>query len=346
MAIDLTGGLDGDLEYVWTEKPDDPELRESVNAWIWDNGDEVGFPRIGVEAVADQWDTHDVHFTIALADGRVVTMFGPGPVHDPIGPDGKASVLGAGPLSFTLHKPFEGLTLSASGEASVTTVQDQMKGVRHGAKTAGTVPVELEIEIAPAVPPWVNGALVPLAKQVLDTQEEGDLMGHPWRFEQLCRAKGTLRLDGRAYSIDGGANRVRRQSIRREAKFRGHAWQAALFPSGRGFAYIAYPERNDGKPTYNEGYVFYGDGELVPATVIDAPWLRTLVPSGEDVSTVLQTERETVEIQARSVLATFSIMPPEVGGGMQLSQSIVHYTWDGEEANGMMERSSVPEIRA
>jgi hypothetical protein len=343
MAIDLTGGLDNDLEYVWTSKPDNPELRESVNAWVWDNGQQVGFPRIGIEAVADQWETHDMQANIALADGRVLTIFGPGPIHDPIGSDGTATVLGAGPLSFTLNDPFGQLTLKLSGQANVTTVHDQIKGAHLGMSGAESVAVELDIVLTPVVPPWVNGALVPLAKQVLDTQEEGDLMGHPWRFEQLCRAKGTFVLEGRTYSIDGGANRVRRQSIRREAKLRGHVWQAALFPSGKGFSYIAYPERTDGKPTYNEGYAFYGDGDLVPATVVDAPWLRSLVPTDEDVSTVLQTERGIVEIAGRSALPTFHIMPPEIGGGLQLSQAIAHYTWDGEEANGMMERSTAPE---
>ena len=73
----------------------------------------------------------------------------------------------------------------------------------------------------------MNGALLDDAKRVLDTQEEGDLMGHPWRFEQLCRATGRLRIGDETYEIDGGANRIRRQSIRRTAKLRGHAWQAA-----------------------------------------------------------------------------------------------------------------------
>ena len=93
-------------------------------------------------------------------------------------------------------------------------------------------------------------------------------MGHPWRFEQLCRATGRLRIGDETHEIDGGANRIRRQSIRRAAKLRGHAWQAALFPSGRAFGYIAYPPRDDGKDTYNEGYLFEGDGALVPARVV------------------------------------------------------------------------------
>ena len=136
----------------------------------------------------------------------------------------------------------------------------------------------------------MNGALLEDAKRVLDTQEEGDLMGHPWRFEQLCRATGRLRVGDETHEIDGGANRIRRQSIRRQAKLRGHAWQACLLPSGRAFGYIAYPPRDDGKDTYNEGYLFEGDGDLVPARVVEAPWLRTLTPQGEDVSCVLETE--------------------------------------------------------
>ena len=51
MAIDLSGGLDEALGLVWAAPPDDPELRESVNAWIWDDGLEVAMPRIGIEAV-------------------------------------------------------------------------------------------------------------------------------------------------------------------------------------------------------------------------------------------------------------------------------------------------------
>ncbi len=40
------------------------------------------------------------------------------------------------------------------------------------------------------------------------------------------------------------------------------------------------------------------------------------------------------------------VMPPEVGGGLQLQQAIVRYTWDGETANGMLERSTPPAAMA
>lgn len=341
MTIDLSGGLDDELEFVFATQPDDPDMRESVNAWIWSEG-ELGLPRLGIEAVADQWDTHDVNLNLALSDGRVATCFEPGAVHDPTGPDGRARVLGAGPMRVEMVEPFGLLHLTYDGEAKLATVQQQLDGSFPGQGEA--IELTMDIELRPAAPPWMNGSLLDDARHVMETQEEGDLMGHPWRFEQLCRATGTVRLGGEEYPIDGGANRIRRQSIRRLATFWGHCWQAALFPSGRGFGYITYPPRADGKPTYNEGYLFDGDGELIPARVVEAPWLRRAEPGPTALSCTLETEdgrRET--IQGVTAQPTFMIMPPEVGGGMQLQQSTVRYTWGDETGMGMLERSMTPE---
>ena len=75
-----------------------------------------------------------------------------------------------------------------------------------------------------------------------------------------CAAQRGHHVGDRTYRLDGGANRIRRQGIRRLGSFWGHAWQAGLFPSGRGFGYQIFPPRKDGRATYNEGYVFEGDG--------------------------------------------------------------------------------------
>ena len=37
MSIDTTGGFSEDLEDVFASQPAEPEMRESVNAWIWDS---------------------------------------------------------------------------------------------------------------------------------------------------------------------------------------------------------------------------------------------------------------------------------------------------------------------
>jgi hypothetical protein len=295
-------------------------------------------PRIGVEAVADQWDTHDLQVNIATSAGRVYNILGSGKVHPALGADGRPRTLGAGPLSFELVEPYRHWRMRLDGLAAERSVEDQMAGRAPGEPS---VPVEIEIDIHSAVPPWENGALLPEAKRVLDEQDEGALMGGP-RFEQLSRATGSLRIGNAVHRIDGGALRVRRQGVRRLGTFRGHAWQSALFPSGRAFGYIVYPPREDGLPTYNEGYLFDGDGGLIPATVVEAPWLRRLEPSGADVSVVLETARGTTRITGTSLLSNFSVMGG-IGANPDfpvLQQAIVRYSWDGETANGMMERST------
>jgi hypothetical protein len=342
VAIDLSGGFDASLGLVWAAKPDDPEMRESVNAWIWDDGLQLAMPRIGVEAVADQWDTHDIQINVAFADGRVFNMLGPGVVHDPAGADSRPRILGAGPLSFEMVEPFGLWRMRIDGEAHATDVDAQIGGQFPG--EGDVLPIRAEVDIRGAVPPWMNGALLPDAKWILENQEEGDLMGHPWRFEQLCRASGFVQIGDDSFTIDGSANRIRRQGIRRTASLWGHAWQAAVFPSGKGFAYITYPPRKDGKATLNEGHVFLGDGELVPARVVDPPWLSSLAARGQDASFRIETaDGTTHEIRGTTEISTFMGMPKELAGGLQLQQAICRYTWDGESAPGMLERSIAPE---
>jgi len=100
MATDLTGGLSDELENVFATRPDDPEMRESVNVWLWDRRDQVGIPRTGVEAVAERWGSHDVQVNIAGTGGRVFSRYGSGDAHDPMNAAARSTTLGAGPLSF------------------------------------------------------------------------------------------------------------------------------------------------------------------------------------------------------------------------------------------------------
>ena len=117
-----------------------------------------------------------------------------------------------------------------------------------------------------------------------------------------------------------------------------------MFPSGRAFGYIAYPPRPDGEKSHNEGYVFTGDGELIPAIAVEAPWLRNLQPSGEDVSLVLESDLARTRIEGELLMAAPHFSDPAAKETMPpLTQSIVRYRGDGEGAYGMMERSNLPE---
>lgn len=354
MPTDLTGGIDPSREYVFARRPDNPEMRDSVSFWVLDDRGELGLPRIGIEAVASNWDAHQIQVNVAFADGRVYRLRDDAASRSPFDAGGAPTVLGAGPLVFTCVAPFDQWTVTFDGRA----VQTSSAELVAGHKTGPSVDLSFEVKAAMAVPPWVQGTLQADAGSQLATSIVGDMMGGP-RYEQLFRATGSMEVAGRRQDFSGSGLRIRRQGVRRLEGFWGHCWQSALFGSGRAFGYIAYPPRPDGArvglrhsaPTFNEGYLFDGHGDLIAARVVQAPWLTRLQPTGEDVSVVLETERGTVRIAGETVLSTHDItdpaeVPPEALAKMAnwtfpaLQQAGVRYRWDGEEAIGMLERSS------
>ncbi len=346
MAIDLSGGMDASREYALARRPDDPEMRDSVSFWVIDDRGEIGLPRIGIEAVGANWDAHDVQVNIAFPDGGVYRLRTNGPSLPTEGPDGRASVLGAGGLVFRCLQPFATWTMSYDGPAVQTSSDDLVRGKKHGR----SVDISFRVEATMVVPPWVQGSLQPDADARLATSIEGDLMGGP-RYEQLFTATGEFRAADEQCSFIGSGLRIRRTGVRKLAGFWGHCWQSAVFPSGRAFGYIAYPPRPDGQPTFNEGYVFTGDGGLIAARVVQAPWLTRLRPRGEDVSLVLQTADGLIEIAGETVLSTHDMHHDDDMYSMQalkkempsfpaLQQAGVRYRWDGEQTYGMLERSN------
>jgi hypothetical protein len=350
MAVDLTGGIDPSREYMFAQRPDNPEMRDSVSFWVVDDRGEVGLPRIGIEAVAANWDAHDIQVNVAFPDGRVYRLRGNGPSMPAEGPDGRPTVLGAGGLAFRCIKPFDTWTMTYDGKAVQTSSADLVAGKKDGP----LVDVRFHVEATMAVPPWVQGSLQPDAGDRLKTSVEGELMGGP-RYEQLFRATGSVTVGGtNEHSFTGSGLRIRRQGVRKLAGFWGHAWQSAVFPSGRAFGYIAYPPRPDGQPTFNEGYIFTGDGDLVAARVVQAPWLTRLQSLGENVSLVLDTADGIVAIEGETVFSTHDIhhdddmysthaLKKEMPSFPALQQAGVRYRWDGEETYGMLERSNPPE---
>lgn len=347
MSLDLTGGLELSREHVLAQRPEDPEMRDSASFWVVDDRGEVGLPRIGIEAVGAHWDTHDIQVNVTFPDGRVYRLRDNGSSLPAEGPDGRPTVLGAGGLVFTCVEPFRTWTLAFDGKAVQTSSSDLVQGNTDGP----LVDVSFEVETTMAVPPWVQGALHSDAGTQLKSSIEGKLMGGP-RYEQLFRAIGRVTVDGgEEHRFTGSGLRIRRQGVRQLAGFWGHCWQSAVFPSGRAFGYIAYPPRSDGKPTFNEGYVFSGEGDLIPARVVQAPWLTRLQALGEDVSLVLETAEGKVAVEGETVLSTHDIhhndkmlsmqaLKQEMPSFPALQQAGVRYRWDGEETFGMLERSN------
>ena len=254
MATDLTGGIDPAREYPFAERPDNPEMRDSVSFWTFDEAGAVGLPRVGIEAVASNWDSHNVQVNVAFADGRVYRLREDAPSRPVNGPDGKPSVLGAGPLAFTCVEPFSVWTMTFDGKAIATSSADLVAGRKDGP----LVDIRFEVEAKPAVPPWVQGTLAGGCR--LSAQDVHRGRPHGWaalRAAVPCDGLGDGR--GRGAHLHAAAGCVSSARACASSKASGGiVGNRRCSEAAAAFGYIAYPPRPDGQPTFNEGYCLLG----------------------------------------------------------------------------------------
>ena len=312
-------------------------MRDSVSFWVFDDRGELGLPRVGIEALARSGTArhpgeHRVRGRARLSD--CATTCTSRPVE---GPDGRPAVLGAGPLSFECVEPFDVVALTFDGQAVADVIGRSGRGPQG--RAAGRR-LRFEVEATIAVPPWVQGALQADADVATGDVGRGRPDGRP-PLRAAVPGDGLAHVGGEEHTFTGSGLRIRRQGVRRLEGFWGHCWQSALFPSGRAFGYIAYPPRPDGEPTFNEGYLFSGDGGTDPRAGRRGTVAARLQPLGEDVSVVLETADGTETIEGETVLSTHDItdpsdIPPEHWPKMAnwtfpaLQQAGVRYRWDGE----------------
>lgn len=344
------GGLDPEMDYVLPDAPGDPEMREGVSLWLFEENGEFALPRVGLDAVGGQWNSRRCDMNVAFGDGRVLRQSKHMPAVSPKGADGRDRVLGAGSLRFECLEPFRKWRVSFEEELYEGSVEEQIRGdFRLFADNApdvshALVPVKFEAELTMAAPAWTQD----YRGDALDRLSEGDridagLMGYGWRIEQTFNAVGELVVGGEARGFKATGDRIHRQSVRPMGAFRGHCWQAANFPDGRAFGLCIYPPREDGS-TYNIGYICQ-DGRMYPAKARgdQAAWLRKIMPSGDDVAVELESELGITRIEGVTALSTFHMANPGMKG-MNNQQGGVRYTWDGVSAYGMIERSSPAEL--
>ena len=339
-SVDLSDGIDPARELVLNERPAD-DVRDAVNVWIESDNSDLAM-RVGVEALGREWDDHDLWLDIAYPDGRVLNFRGTGDRRPALDDNGQPTIRAAGPIRFQCVEPFKRWTVSFQGDTAETTAMNLARG--HIPETPVQVPVQFHVEMIMGAPPWISGSLLPESRAMMDG-DQGSFISP--RYEQLFHAKGWIEVEGRRESFTGKGLRIRRQGVREFKGFWGHCWQSALFPSGKGFGFNTFPPRDDGKPSFNEGFIFDGS-ERIPARAVDIPWLRKLQTSGDDVSFTLETmdgRRVSVSgetfINTRSIVKGQTKVPPDFP---IVQQAHARYQWDGEETVGMVERSSRPAL--
>ncbi|MGD0702048.1 MAG: hypothetical protein ABSA02_19455 [Trebonia sp.] len=335
--VDLSAGLGPAREHFLEHRPADPRLRQATNIWLHDDQGRFALPRFGVERVGQDWDRPAVQANIAFAGGRVLvgnTVADAYPTQDE---HREPTVLGSGPVRFQCLEPFRRWSVRFHGPAVDTNVADQAAG--HVA-TGPQVDVEIHAELTMAVPPWVER----------DGSPEQKLIDAGHRHEQLFTARGTLRVgDDPTIEFTASGLRIYRFGVRVMTRFHGHTWQAAVFPSGRAFGYTAFPDLPDGTAGYALGFVFDGE-RMYPATPVEVPWLTTFKPEGGDVGFALRSELGTHRVMARTTTscatagrAALAAVPALNSGtadrDLFLHQGGARYSWDGENAYGMVERA-------
>ena len=331
------GGLAPHYDYMLTEKPDDPVMRESASVWVYEDSGAFGFPRNGIEAIGAVWENHRYDCNFAFADGRALYEgVHQAKSHSPIDEAGKPTILGSGGFQFRCIEPYRKWRVTYEGNPIDTTMQGMIDGSFDPQRTTS---LKYEVDLDMVVPCWVqDNTPEALAKMTERERTDAGLMGFGYRMEQLFRGKGTLHIDGTSRDFTCSGLRVHRQSVRPMEAFRGHCWQSAVFPDGRAFGYIAYPPAEDGS-TYNEGYI-YQDGKWYPATATRLPWLTELQASDQDTSLELQSELGATRIDGVSALNSFKLFSEGEMAGFALQQGGGKYTWDGQTAYGMIERST------
>lgn len=346
---DWYGGLEPDLDCsMLSERPENPELRESASVWIFEENGDFALPRIGIEAVGADWDQHRYDCNMAIRGGRILRQSKRGPTMSTKGPDGRDSVLGAGGLRFECIEPFRKWRVGFEDEMYESTVQQQIADnfrvycdQEIDPKLKRT-PLKWEVELEMATPGWTQDFRPEKYEKLSEAEKiDAGLMGIGWRVEHTFRGEGELTLDGETRAFRCTGNRIHRQGVRPMGAFRGHCWQAALFPDGRAFGLCTYPPREDGS-TYNDAYI-YQNGRMYRGTCRNPAFLRRIMPEGDDVAVEIETELGLTRIEGRTALATFHIGNPGVNG-MNNQQGGTLYSWDGVEAYGMIERSSPADL--
>jgi len=332
LAIDLTSGMDISSDYFLAERPADPQFRESASMWVSDDQGVIALPRVGIEALAASWDKRDLQVNLAFPDGRAVIVREQGEGRSLVDADGVCRTFAAGGLEFRHVEPFKTLTMTYDGTALDTTAA----ALARGELDAPRIRLDIEVEMTCAAPPWAPGTMNQEAAEVFHAGFAGAFISP--RYEQLCTSRGTVRAGDDQWSFAGTGLRIHRQGSRDVGGFWGHCWPSALFPSGRGFGGLAFPERPDGEPTYNEAYIFDGE-RMIPAILIDAPWLRRLQPFGEEVAVTLRTADGDVRIEGETIASACLAGGTHHEFAPVLQQAGVRYRWGGEETYGMMERS-------
>jgi hypothetical protein len=181
----------------------------------------------------------------------------------------------------------------------------------------------------------------------------GSMADQVWakdHYQQLYTVGGTITVGGgtKPFNGTGVRDHSRGQRGLKMDQFAGHALITALYPSGKGFG-MQRMWNPAGKVTLDTAFVWI-DGRYEFASVVECPRLgRQLHYAGEELSLVLRSDIGEHRLEGEIVRSGFVTMADDMLGlsiGARPGNptgyfvpGFARWTWDGEAAIGLTERS-------
>jgi len=315
---------------------------ENDAIWLYDEGQ-----RVGVHAwlghSGAQYPESFERMTVFLPDGNVLVKATHGPQHTEETPSGAH-------MRVRCDAPFERWFFSYDGPTILCTVDE----LRRGPVPSDRAPTHLVFEaharmVAPAFP---QGAFFRDRADYAKTTASHFFGG--FRCEQALVADATLKIGDQWRRISGPGLRTHRKGTRTMqgsaavpvAKYTGHRWVHAVFPSGREI-YHSWFGGADGVAIDGEAFV-RDDGVFYRAEV-HGPAPMSLDGAGARGRFSFTSELGETVIDWEVVADSFQSLMGEEFFGVQwdspnpdclaMSQAFVRYRWGDEVTINMMERS-------
>jgi hypothetical protein len=334
---DLSGGLPAEREGIRSTEPDVPFWSENMLFALYDPTSDVGL-WLHLGTVPNDWSLwHEMNYAFLPGDEGVLSMWSYHRTAAERRPGGAG-------LEFRCIEPFRRWHLSFDGYGLHTANAAMEDGLaRVGQNRRFTV--ELDVEYV--TPAWDMHTAAEAATGRGSMHDQGWAREH---YEQLYRARGPVVLGDAEVAFDGYGWRDHSQGPRGGgggAPWGGHVITGTLYDSGRGWGLSRYWSP-DGTITLEGGYVVEEDGRLQHARVTEAPRLRSLVLSGEELPIGLAWPGGSLETSIVTRRSLWLSMMKGLAVGKDLDGPGLMYVlnhgtseWDGEVGVNYIERSDM-----
>jgi hypothetical protein len=183
------------------------------------------------------WNHCREYVHVFLGNGRYLRVWGSGGLSTKHGPGGAN-------LKTTCLEPFRRWRYEFKGITYETLSQAAVSGPLPD-RSPERATVEIDLTLAMAPPPWVQGTLSETA--LAEMRGQGGLSTDGFRYEQLLWVEGTVVVNGKTHKLSGGGLRTHRAGKRNLDGFFGHTWASAIFRNGRGFGFQLLQSTPDGQ---------------------------------------------------------------------------------------------------